>query len=61
MWWLSAGRGCIIPPSALGALHVSLLLEWYRQLEEGWTLSSTVDEVSYADYEDMIKRRLVCI
>ncbi len=43
VWWLSAGRDCLVPPEAVGVLHQELLDHWYSQLDgEGWSLDPSV-------------------
>lgn len=53
IWWLSAGRPGLIPPEIVGALHFELLDAWYRQMEEGWTLSAStfnlMDSIPYVE------------
>lgn len=57
VWWLSAGRGFLVPPTAIGTLDSQLRLGWFRSLEgEGWTLSPSVDEDDFPEKEEFIKR-----
>lgn len=58
LWWLSAGRGFLVSPEAIGVLHFSLLEVWYSRCEgEGWTLSSSVKALDFLYKEEVLLRR----
>lgn len=56
VWWLSAGRGFIVPPEAIGVLHQQLLDPWYASLEQGWDLAEEVYQMDTPFKEEVILR-----
>lgn len=57
VWWLSAGRGFIVPPEAVGVLHMELLEPWYASLDkEGWDLQQDVYRLDAPYTEEVIFR-----
>lgn len=56
LWWLSCGRGGLIPPEAVGVLHFQLWSSWSSSLEgDGWTLSPEIDKTPYPYQEEVLK------